>query len=159
SSSGRSGRFASSRAMSTVTPPRAAGVPFASTGVPRVIEGRSTPVGARSAATGVMPPPLSAGHDCVPDHCRGQAVGGGPVGRRGPRGVGESVVLRRREHARGRRRVGTEQTRAGRGRRMVDVAAPVRRRVQPHQPYVLVLGNTGRGTPEYVERIVARLEA
>src|ERR1043166_3487387 len=44
-------RLASSRASSGVMPPGFSGVPFASTMLPRLIEARSVPVGARSFKT------------------------------------------------------------------------------------------------------------
>ena len=48
SSIGMSSRDPSLRAMSTVTPLGRAGDPWASTGLPRLIEARRVPVGARS---------------------------------------------------------------------------------------------------------------
>ena len=65
SSTGSPSRPPSSRAMSTVTPRGASAVPWASTGLPRLIEARSVPVGARSSVmstTRMLPaaPPVVA---------------------------------------------------------------------------------------------------
>ena len=52
-SAGTPSRAETSRAMSTVTPAGASGVPCASTGFPRLMEARSAPRGARSVTSSV----------------------------------------------------------------------------------------------------------
>src|SRR5437763_1961872 len=64
SSDGTPSRLASSRASSGVTPPGFPAVPFASTMLPRLIEARSFPVGAKSLITsGDMLNSSSCGRD------------------------------------------------------------------------------------------------
>src|SRR5438477_9618279 len=58
-STGTPSRTATARARSTVTPPGAAGVPLASTGLPRLMAARRTPVGARSATTSAAVIPMA----------------------------------------------------------------------------------------------------
>ena len=55
-------RAAISRPISTVTPVGATEVPWASTGLPRLMAARSAPLGARSLAIPTDPSPMRAGY-------------------------------------------------------------------------------------------------